>query len=147
MSAKSAVSVMRCSSTTVNRSSRARPACTRVWSGLLAAGFASNTTIAATGGSSNSVSASPRRDMLIVRAGGVGRSAGTATRPELMPPKCAARHAQDAAADVPEVARERGQREHRAHGRAGTAVPLQAEAEADRSGARVREAPPERAHL
>ena len=78
---------MRCSSTTVNRSSRARPACTRAWSGLLAAGLASKTTIAATGGSSYSVSASPRRDMLIVRAGGAGRSAGTATRPASMPPK------------------------------------------------------------
>ena len=64
-----------------------------------------------------------------------------------MPPKCAARHAQDAAADVPEVARQRGQREHRAHRRAGTAVPLQSEAEADRGRARVREPAPERAHV
>ncbi len=56
----------------------------------------------------------------------------------------AARHAQDAAADVPEVARERGQRENRADRRAGTAVPLQPETDADRRGARVRE-PPARA--
>ena len=33
--------------------------------------------------------------MLIVRAGGAGRSAGTATRPASMPPKCAAGHAQE----------------------------------------------------
>ena len=58
-----------------------------------------------------------------------------------------ARHAQDTAAEVPEVARQSGQREHCAHGRAGTAVPLQAEAEADRGRARVRQPAPERAHV
>ena len=75
-SAKSVVSVRRCSSTTVKRSSRARPRRTRTWFGLLAAGFALKTTIAAIGGSSISVSASPSRDMLTVRAGGAGRSGG-----------------------------------------------------------------------
>ena len=78
-SAKSVVSVRRCSSTTVKRSSRARPRRTRTWFGLLAAGFALKTTIAAIGGSAVSVSASPSRDMLTVRAGGAGRSGGETT--------------------------------------------------------------------
>ena len=57
-----------------------------------------------------------------------------------MPPKWRAGHAQHAAADVPEVAGQRGQREDRAHRRAGAAVALQSEAEADRGRPRVREA-------
>ena len=90
------------------------------------------------------VSASPSRDMLIVRAGGAGRSAGTSTRPASMPPKWPPVMHSDAAADVAEVAGERGQREDRAHRGPGAAVPLQPEAEADRGRPRVREPAPER---
>ena len=69
-SACAAVSVMNCSSTTVNRSSRRRPASTCSWSGAIAAGFEFQQTNALTGGSSaGSVSASPSWDMLIVRTG------------------------------------------------------------------------------
>ena len=61
---------MNCSSTTVKRSSRRRPSSTRSWSGAIAAGFEFQQTSAFTGGSSaGSVSASPSRDMLIVRTG------------------------------------------------------------------------------
>ncbi len=58
----------------------------------------------------------------------------------------AARHAQEAAADVPEVTGQRGQCQDRAHRRAGAAVALQPEPEPDRRRPRVREAPPERDH-
>ena len=70
-----AVSVMNCSITTVNRSSRRRPASTRSWSGAICAGFDDQTTSAATGGSSSgSVSASPSCDMLIWRTSPARRS-------------------------------------------------------------------------
>ena len=70
--------------------------------------------------------------MLIVRAGGASqvgrdRDAARADAAEM-----AARHAQQAAADVPEVTGQRGQRQDRAHRRAGAAVALQAEPEPDR---------------
>ena len=66
---------MNCSSTTVKRSSRRSPSSTRSWSGAIAAGFEFQQTSAFTGGSSSgSVSASPSRDMLIVRPGRSRRS-------------------------------------------------------------------------
>ena len=60
------------------RAAMTRRRCARGWSGTVAAGFASHTTSERNGGArSGSVSASARRDMLIERAGGIGRSAGS----------------------------------------------------------------------
>jgi hypothetical protein len=93
-----------------------------------------------------SVSASPRRDMLIVRGGrrqvrGHGHAAGTDAA-EVVP-----RHAQGAAADVPEIARERRHGENRADRRPCTPVPLQPQTDANRRGARVREPPSQRSNV
>ena len=74
-SASAAVSVMNCSSTTVNRSGRRSPSSTRSWSGAIAAGLEFQHTSAFTGGSSaGSVRACPSWDMLIVRTGPGSRS-------------------------------------------------------------------------
>ena len=143
-SAKSVVSVRRCSSTTVKRSSRARPRRTRTWFGLLAAGFALKTTIAAIGGSAVSVSASPSRDMLTVRAGGAGRSGGETTLAtgngkwslvsDSAPPPTWRQS--PVTAGMARTARMAAP---------GAAVALQAEPEPDRRRSRVGEPPAERA--
>ena len=76
---------MNCSSTTVKRSSRRSPSSTRSWSGAIAAGFEFQQTSAFTGGSSaGSVSASPSRDMLIVRTGRSGRRSSRSSMSELI---------------------------------------------------------------
>jgi hypothetical protein len=59
MSASSAVSVMNCSCTTRNRSSRASPARVLAWSGVTEAGLVFCTIIAITGGPPLSALASP----------------------------------------------------------------------------------------
>ena len=85
--------------------------------------------------------------MLMMRAGGSGQIGGHGDAVGIDAAEVAPRHAEGAAAHVPEVARQRRQREDRAHRRAGAAVPLQPEADADRGGARVREPAPERPHV
>ena len=128
-SACCAVSVMNCSSTTVKRSSRARPSSTRSWSGAIAAGFELQQTSAFTGGSiAGSVSASPSRDMLIVRTG-AGRRSSRWSGALLIAAGRGGRDVGAAAAAVPPGAgeqRERGDRGVRGR-RAGVALGAHAE--------------------
>ena len=126
-SAKSQVSVQRCSSTTVNRSARRRPARSRVWSGAVAAGLALKTTSDVTGGSASPVSAAASRLMLIDRAGGAGMSGGRTTGSSSTGWWPLVVH-ERAAARVPEVAGDQRQRADRPDRLAGAVVPLRARA-------------------
>ena len=142
-SACAAVSVMNCSSTTVNRSSRRSPSSTRSWSGAIDAGFEFQQTSALTGGSSaGSVSAAPSWDMLIVRTG-PGRRSSPLERVRAHRGRGGGGDVRAAAAPVAPGAGQRRQRGDRRVGGRGAQVALGADAQPEQRGPGGRELAPD----
>ena len=139
MSAYLAVSVRKCSLTTVKRSSRDNPSSSFSCSLTIAIGLALYTNSDLTGGSSASspVKAAPRRQELITRIFAGCRLRTHQNRP--VDGKRPDRKLQEAATDVPPRTDQGGQASNRTHGLSAAGMALNCDADPDdrRRGGRI----------